>query len=470
MSELRDRVLRQPIGLRLTKEETLRDENDILLACEEHEQVLACCILSPKDERTVQLRQMAVAPELWGQGLGTKLLHFAEQTARTRGYKRLTLHARSSALGFYEKNGYRINGGEFTEVGIPHYEMNKIMNLQELVRPNIWNLKPYSCARDEFQGEASVYLDANESPYNAPYNRYPDPLQLRLKQEIAGIKGIRVSQIMIGNGSDEPIDLLIRIFCEPAEDNIVAIDPSYGMYQVTADINNIECRKVLLNEDYSLDAARVLAATDKQTKLVFLCSPNNPSGNLLEREEVLKVINGFHGVVVVDEAYIDFASAPSLLQDLNRYPSLVVLQTFSKAWGLASVRCGMAFAGEEIIALFNKVKYPYNINILTQEFVLNQLKNKEQTKEWIQLILAERPLMEERLKELPLVETVYPSDANFILVKVKDANKTYQGLVDKGVIVRNRNSVSLCNGCLRITIGTPEENQTLINELKDLDL
>lgn len=344
------------------------------------------------------------------------------------------------------------------------------MNLEELVRPNIWNLKPYSCARDEFQGEASVYLDANESPYNAPYNRYPDPLQLQLKQEIARIKAVRVSQIMIGNGSDEPIDLLIRIFCEPGQDNVVAIDPSYGMYQVTADVNNIKCRKVLLNEDYSLDATRVLAATDKQTKIVFLCSPNNPSGNLLEREEVIQVIEGFRGIVVVDEAYIDFALAPSFLQDLGRFPNLVVLQTFSKAWGLASVRCGMAFAGEDIIALFNKVKYPYNVNVLTQEFVLKQLENEQQTKEWVRLILEERPLMMESLQKMPFVERVYPSDANFLLVKVTDANQVYQGLVGKGVIVRNRNSVSLCNGCLRITIGTAEENQVLINELNSLKL
>lgn len=340
------------------------------------------------------------------------------------------------------------------------------MNLKELVRPNIWNLKPYSCARDEFQGKASVYLDANENPNNSPYNRYPDPLQWELKEEIARIKGTKPTQIMLGNGSDEPIDLLIRIFCEPKEDNIVSIDPSYGMYQVAADTNNVEYRKVLLNDDYSLDAKRVLAATDNQTKLIFLCSPNNPSGNLLEKEAIEEIIESFRGIIVIDEAYIDFAPGSSWLPFLEQYPHLVVLQTFSKAWGLASVRCGMAFASEEIISLLNKVKYPYNINYLTQEFVIKQLRQSSLVEEWISIILKERSLLEEKLKSLPFVEAIFPSDANFILVKVNNADTLYKDLVDKGIIVRNRSNISLCKDCLRITVGNQEENKVLIEALK----
>ena len=233
--------------------------------------------------------------------------------------------------------------------------------LKQLVRDNIYALKPYSCARNEFKGEASVFIDANENPFNTSYNRYPDPLQLALKDKIAKIKGVRASQIMLGNGSDEPIDLIIRIFCEPKQDNIVAIEPTYGMYQVCADVNNVEYRKVQLNDDFSLCAKNVLAATDEKTKVIFLCSPNNPTGNLLNRVEMLQIVNGFDGIVVIDEAYIDFAAEKSWLADLDKYPNIVVLQTFSKAWGLASVRCGMAFASEDIIAYFNKVKYPYNI-------------------------------------------------------------------------------------------------------------
>jgi histidinol-phosphate aminotransferase len=254
------------------------------------------------------------------------------------------------------------------------------MELEQLIRPNIFALKPYSCARDEFKGEASVYLDANENPMNGPYNRYPDPLQWVLKEKIAKIKKVQPEQIMLGNGSDEPIDLVVRIFCEPKVDNIVAIDPSYGMYQVCADVNNVEYRKVLLNEDYSLDAARLLAATDANTKVIFLCSPNNPTGNLMNRTEVLKVLNGFGGIVLIDEAYVDFSSEKSWLTELKNFPNLIVLQTFSKAWGLASVRCGMAFASAEIIRYFNKVKYPYNINKLTQDFVSDTNSTKKPVK------------------------------------------------------------------------------------------
>lgn len=344
------------------------------------------------------------------------------------------------------------------------------MNLAKLVRPNILQLKPYSCARDEFKGEASVYLDANENPMNAPYNRYPDPMQWALKDKIAQMKSVRPEQIMLGNGSDEPIDLVVRIFCEPQVDNIVAIDPSYGMYQVCADVNNVEYRKVLLNADYSLDAQRVLNAVDANTKIIFLCSPNNPTGNLLNRAEMLKIVNGFEGIVVIDEAYVDFSSEASWLVDLDKYPNIIVLQTFSKAWGLASVRCGMAFASEEIIAYFNKVKYPYNINILTQNFVSENLNLESRKNEWVEMLLTQRSLLSKELELLPFVEKIFPTDANFLLVKVPDANAVYHYLVDLGIIVRNRNTVSLCLGCLRITVGTAEENKTLIEALKKFTL
>jgi histidinol-phosphate aminotransferase len=341
------------------------------------------------------------------------------------------------------------------------------MNINNLIRKNIAALKPYSCARNEFKGEASVYLDANENPMNAPYNRYPDPLQWALKEKIAKLKSLRPAQIMLGNGSDEPIDLIFRIFCEPKEDNAVAIEPTYGMYQVCADINNVEYRKVLLNEDYTLDGDRVLAAVNEKTKVVFLCSPNNPSGNLLNRAEMLKIVENFGGIVVIDEAYIDFATEKSWLADLDKYKNIIVLQTFSKAWGLASLRCGMAFASEEIIAFFNKVKYPYNVNLLTQNFVNEELDKQERKNNWVKMLLEQRNYLQKELKSLPLAEKIYPSDANFILVKTTDANGVYKYLTDKGVIVRNRNNVSLALGCLRITVGTKEENDTLINILKN---
>ena len=339
------------------------------------------------------------------------------------------------------------------------------MEITNLVRENIRKMKPYSCARNEFKGEASVYLDANENPMNAPYNRYPDPLQESLKAKIARLKNLRATQIMLGVGSDEPIDLTIRIFCEPARDNIVAIDPTYGMYQVCADINNVSYRKVMLNPDFTLDAERLLAATDAHTKVIFLCSPNNPTGNLLSRAEMTKVINGFQGIVVIDEAYIDFSSETSWLAKLDNHPNLIVLQTFSKAWGLASVRCGMAFASEEIIGFFNKIKYPYNINLLTQRFVSGRLDFESQKNEWVEMLVNQRKQLAKQLAAFPWVEKVYPSDANFLLVKVPDADLLYGQLVESGIIVRNRNTVSLCQGCLRITIGTNEENTALLNAL-----
>ena len=342
------------------------------------------------------------------------------------------------------------------------------MDITNLVRENIRRMKPYSCARNEFKGEASVYLDANENPMNTPYNRYPDPLQLSLKEKIARLKNVRPSQIMLGVGSDEPIDLAIRIFCDPERDNIVAIDPTYGMYQVCADINNVEYRKVLLNSDYSFDAGRLLAATDEHTKVIFLCSPNNPTGNLLNRAEITNILTGFNGIMVIDEAYIDFSSENSWLTDLDRYPNLIVLQTFSKAWGLASVRCGMAFASEEIIGYFNKIKFPYNINLLTQKFVSSRLDYETQKNEWVEMLVNQRNKLSVQLAAFPWVEKVYPSDANFLLVKVPDADLLYGQLVERGIIVRNRHTVSLCLGCLRITIGAKEENAALLKALKEL--
>jgi len=337
--------------------------------------------------------------------------------------------------------------------------------LKDLVRKNIWALKPYSCARDEFKGEASVYLDANENPFGAPYNRYPDPRQWALKEKIAKIKGVPAAQIMLGNGSDEPIDLVVRIFCEPGVDNMVAIEPTYGMYGVAADINNVEYRRINLDANFDIDVDSIFAAIDGHTKVIWLCSPNNPTGNALSRDRVRRIIDGFDGIVVVDEAYIDFSSQPSWLEELAEKPNLIVLQTFSKAWGLASVRCGMAFASQQIIALFNNVKYPYNINLLTQNFVSERVNLVDEKNRRTAAILAERPRVIEELGKLKIVEKVYPTDANFVLVKVYDANATYQRLVERGIIVRNRHSVTLCGNCLRITIGTREENDELIKNL-----
>ena len=330
-------------------------------------------------------------------------------------------------------------------------------------------MKPYSCARDEFKGKASVYLDANENPYNKSFHRYPDPLQLNLKKRISQIKKINPERIMLGNGSDEPIDLIFRIFCEPTEDNVVAIEPTYGMYKVCADINHVEYRKALLDENFQMNAEQLLAAVNEHTKVIFLCSPNNPSGNLLNRSEMRKVVENFSRIVIIDEAYIDFSNEPTWLNDLDKYPNLIVLHTFSKAWGLASLRCGMAFASEEIIALFNKVKYPYNLSGLVQSTILNQLDvGSDYKNQWVELILDEREFLATALNNLRVVEKIYPSDANFLLVKVNDAEGIYKKLIQKGVIVRNRSSVSLCGNCLRITVGTEEENETLIDSLKML--
>jgi len=344
-----------------------------------------------------------------------------------------------------------------------------MFELEKLVRKNVLKLKPYSSARDEFQGTASVYLDANENPYpDSLYNRYPDPHQLKLKQRISGIKNIPVDQIFLGNGSDEPIDLLIRAFCEPGIDNVLIPQPTYGMYTVSAEINNVAIKTVKLTPDFDLDVAAILDAVDTNTKLIFLCSPNNPSGNLLSFEKVKQVISSFSGIVIVDEAYIDFTSYPGFLPLLKQYSNLVVLQTLSKAWGLAAIRLGMCFASKDIINVLNKIKPPYNISLLSQNAAVEGLQNIEQKNAWVKEINSQRDWMAEELTKTKAVKKVYPTDANFLLVKISNAREVYNQLVSRGIIVRDRSNVILCDDCLRITVGTPFENQTLLKELNTI--
>jgi histidinol-phosphate aminotransferase len=339
--------------------------------------------------------------------------------------------------------------------------------LKELVRPNIWSLAPYSSARNEYSGhKAHVFLDANENPYNKPYNRYPDPLQTDLKARIAKIKGVDASRIFLGNGSDEAIDLVYRVFCEPGSDNVVAIEPTYGMYKVCADINNVEYRRVLLDERYQLSAAKLLAACDENTKVVWLCSPNNPTGNNLDRSEIETVVKESQCIVVIDEAYADFSENRSFRKDLALYPNLIVLNTFSKAWGCAALRLGMAFASAEIIELFNKVKYPYNVNLLTQQHARESIAGIFDVEKWVKLLLQERTVVMKAFTELPCCEEVYPTDANFFLARMTNAQAIYDYLVAQGIIVRNRTRVQLCQNCLRITIGTKTENSELIAALR----
>lgn len=336
------------------------------------------------------------------------------------------------------------------------------MDINQLLRKNIAALSPYSCARDEFEGEASVYLDANENPYNAPYNRYPDPLQKALKEKIASLKGLRAEQIFLGNGSDESIDLAFRAFCEPRLDNVLAIAPTYGMYKVCADINDVAYREHSLDADFQFKAEDLLARCDEHTKLIFLCSPNNPTGNSLCSSEIVKVIENFQGLVMLDEAYIDFSSQDSFCSLLDKYPNLVIFQTFSKAWASAGLRLGMAFASPEIIAVYNKVKYPYNVNLQTQQLMLAHLQEPQRIQAWVTELIEQRSFLQQALAALPIVQHIYPSDANFLLVKVDDADALYQYLVAQGIIVRNRNRVRLCEGCLRITVGTADENAALM--------
>lgn len=333
-----------------------------------------------------------------------------------------------------------------------------------LVRPNIRDLEPYSTARDEYQGTLGTFLDANESPYPTGYNRYPDPHQKVLKAKISGIKGVDVKNIFIGNGSDEAIDVLMRVFCRPGVDNLVAIAPSYGMYSVAADINEVEVRKVQLGADFSLGVDDMLAACDANTKLMFLCSPNNPSGNAFSLEQLTALAGSFKGMVVVDEAYADFSSVPSLLGQLEKFPNLVVLQTLSKARGMAALRLGLAFADEYVIRLMSMVKYPYNINAAAQKLALDLLDEDISAK--VAEIKSEREMISRRFASMDVVRKVYPSDANFILVKVDDPDGLYDFFLDRGIIVRNRNRVKGCEGCLRITVGTPEENVQMLKALE----
>ena len=340
-------------------------------------------------------------------------------------------------------------------------------SLQELTRPNIWSLAPYSSARNEYSGKAAhVFLDANENPYNDPNNRYPDPLQMQVKERISQLKNIPTECIFLGNGSDEAIDLVYRCFCEPKVDNVVAIEPTYGMYKVCADINDVEYRPVLLDENFQIEAETLLAACDDNTKVVWFCSPNNPTGNAINRKAIFDVLEKFQGFVVVDEAYIDFSREDSITKLLDRFPNLIVFQTLSKAWGSAAIRCGMAFASKDIINIYNKVKYPYNVNVLTQRRAMEVLGNVTLLQRHITMILEERQTLMQALAMLPITKKVYPTDANFVLVKVTDADSIYKYLVQKGVVVRNRNRVHLCGDCLRITVGIKEENTKLLSALR----
>lgn len=341
-----------------------------------------------------------------------------------------------------------------------------------LLRPHIAKLQPYTSARDEYTGKEGVFLDANENPFGSiteqDFNRYPDPYQSALKAEISKIKAVRPTQIFLGNGSDEAIDLLYRAFCNPGKDNVILLPPTYGMYEVSANINDVEIRKVSLTEDFQLQPEQILQAVDVNSKILFICSPNNPSANKVNREDVLFLLENFHGLVVVDEAYIDFSDEPSFITVLDRFPNLLVMQTFSKAWGLAALRLGMAFASEDIIRILNKIKPPYNISGLTQDTVLAAINDKAKVDKMIQEILAEREFLKIELENLDFVKKIHPSHANFLLVKLPNANQVYDDLIEEKVIVRNRAKVLLCEDCLRITVGTREENELLLKALRKI--
>jgi histidinol-phosphate aminotransferase len=345
-----------------------------------------------------------------------------------------------------------------------------MFDLDTLVRDNIRRLKPYSSARHEFAGSAEIYLDANENAFGSPIdvqlNRYPDPMQTEVKRQTSKIKQVSPDRIFLGNGSDEAIDLLYRIFCEPGRDEVIISPPTYGMYRVSADINNVTVKEVPLTEDFQLDVAAIKSAIDETTKLIFICSPNNPTGNAMRREDMLELAGNFAGIVVVDEAYIDFSSQPSLTVEIDNHPNFVILQTFSKAWGLAGARIGLAFAIEEIINLFNRVKPPYNLSQLAQTAVLDAMSNQTQVQRWITDALEERNKVAASLSELDYIKCIYPSDANFLLVKVTDANGVYKYLINQKIVVRNRSNVLLCEDCLRVTVGTLEENDQLFAAMK----
>lgn len=346
-----------------------------------------------------------------------------------------------------------------------------MFQLDKITRENIKKLTPYSSARDEFSGEAKVFLDANENSLGSPltkwYNRYPDPHQRAIKQKLAAIKKIDAANIFIGNGSDECIDLLFRSFCEPGKDNVIICPPTYGMYEVSANINDIETRKAPLLDDFQLNLAHLETLVDANTKIIWLCSPNNPTGNALHRADIEMVLNNFNGLVVIDEAYINFSKQKSFIQELADYPNLVVLQTLSKAWGLAGLRLGMAFASGNIIEILDRVKPPYNINQATQELVLKALDEVGQINDMIRILVDMREAMAEVFRSMPTVEKVYPSDANFLLVKIKDAKNIYAFLLTKGIVLRDRSNVMLCEDCLRVTIGTEKENTLLVDAMQE---
>lgn len=344
-------------------------------------------------------------------------------------------------------------------------------NLQNIVRQHILSLAPYSSARDEYTGKEGIFLDANENPIGSAtpenWNRYPDPYQWEIKEKLAPIKGCRPSQIFLGNGSDEPIDLIIRLTCEPKDDNIIILPPTYGMYEVSASVNNVEIQKIPLTTDYQLDTDKIIAAINPKTKLIFICSPNNPTGNLIDRQAILTIIENFQqGIVIIDEAYNDFSEEPSFIPELDNFPNVMVLQTFSKAWGLAALRLGMAFANEELISLLNKIKYPYNINGLTQKQLIANIGNIEFVKNSVKTLNQNRADMILELEKLSIVTKIYPSDANFLLVKFTEAKKIFDYLIEQKTIVRDRSKVVLCDNSLRISIGTAEENHHLMELLK----
>lgn len=362
-----------------------------------------------------------------------------------------------------------MRGLQHTKMELRYDLKSKKMELKNIVRENIFSLAPYSTARDEYKGEIGVYLDANENPYeNSGYNRYPDPHQYLLKERIAEIKGVDSKNLFLGNGSDEAIDLVYRIFCRPGVDEAVVITPSYGMYGVCANINDVKLKEVALNSDYTLDGDLILSEVTPQSKVIMLCSPNNPSGNSLERSEIVKIIENFEGVVVIDEAYIDFAEDEGYVPLLAKYDNIIVLQTLSKAWGMAGLRVGMAFASAEIIELMSRVKYPYNINCAAQQIVLDRLTPEcvERVEAQRAEIVSERKMLSEELSKIGYITKVYPSDANFILVAAPEATKLYNKLIEEKIIVRDRSRVFLCGDALRITVGTPSENQKLLKILK----
>lgn len=345
-----------------------------------------------------------------------------------------------------------------------------MVNIQNLLRDNIKNLKPYSSARDEYTGEVGIFLDANENSYGSipdgKYNRYPDPLQRKLKEKLSEIKNISDKNIFIGNGSDEAIDLVIRAFCEPGKDKILIMPPTYGMYKVAADINDVDIVEVPLTSNFEINTDSVISAIDENVKIIFICSPNNPTGNILNKESIKEILNSFNGLVVIDEAYIDFAKETSWLEQLNIFNNLIVLQTFSKAWGLANIRVGMAFANKEIIGVLNKIKYPYNVNGVSQALILKALENDHDKDRIVNILISERNKLANALITLDLIDKVFPSDANFLLAQVQNATRVYKHLLTEKIIVRNRSNMIHCKECLRFTVGTEEENKKLIEALK----